>query len=470
MAAKPKQTDMRDGLRRTPASAPTGFLGGDRIETILPLVVLALSAGMLLNGFNSALGQALAAMVNACALILLLLERPPAIVEWRRTLPVLGLAVAALAWVLLVTALRPFPDPAVPFAPDLFGAQLLSYIAGIEALLCGWMVGLRAGATGRAVDWLIAILAGSFVLGLLMRQVGTDGVLDYWLVVRQGRFQGLVGNVNVTAAAAGAVAAMALAGLLLVGGELREDSVTRGARARAGFYALAGLVSLGVVIATASRFSSLCTLAAVAIVAVLGLRGTVRVPRGLVTLLAVMALAMLLIIVRFGDALFLRTGDFGGDLAVRGKMWSHYLDLALRAPIAGYGFGSFPGVNSYFLSGIRFAELTWSANSAHDIFLQLALNGGVPYLALMVAAAATLAWQVLHGLRWRWTLLELGIAAAVLLILSSALIDIALDVPAMVTIALFLAGTLWGTALVPMSARLEAPRRPPGEQKAHISR
>jgi O-antigen ligase len=240
-------------------------------------------------------------------------------------------------------------------------------------------------------------------------------------------------------------------------------------KVRAGFYAAAGLISLGIVIATASRFASLCTLAALATVAGLAWREQAQLPRGLILLLAAIGVALLLITLLYGGELFLRAGELGGDFSVRTRMWSHYLDLAEGAPIGGYGLGSFPSLNTYSLSGVRFAELTWSANSAHDIFLQLAINGGIPYLVLIVAAAVMLVRQVLRGLHLRWDLPEVGVAAALLLILSSALIDIALDVPGMVSVALFLAGLLWGTALVPGPLRLQARRGPPRDQEAGIS-
>ena len=89
-------------------------------------------------------------------------------------------------------------------------------------------------------------------------------------------------------------------------------------------------------------------------------------------------------------------------------------------------------------------------NSAHDLPLQLILSGGLPYAALLAAAAGIAAWRVLRFV-WRRPVAaqDAGMLCACALLLALSMIDIVLDVPTTIGVALFLAGALWGRAIAP---------------------
>lgn len=146
--------------------------------------------------------------------------------------------------------------------------------------------------------------------------------------------------------------------------------------------------------------------------------------------------------------LLARFDTLGSEALVRSMMWDHYLDLAAAAPLQGYGPGSFPTLNAATLDNPLTARSLWFVNSAHNLFLQIALAGGIPYLILMIWAG----WRILTPVgqlarRGQLPVDTLGTFAFVLLILSCATVDIALDVPAVILVTLFLTGLLWGRAL-----------------------
>lgn len=453
------------GRRALRARAPdeAGFLGGDRIGELVPAVALAISGGMLLDGFNSAMGQAICCIVNCTALILLLLERPPVLDRWREVLPVLGLLAAAALWVTLVSTIYAPSDPAAPFVPDLFASQMLSFVAGVAALLCGWLLGMRWSRTRQVVDWLIALSCLYLLFGLLLRAIGTNGLLDYWSVVREDRFQGLIGNVNVTAAVAGVTAVLALSRVFTTAARRRGAGLARREIFVAALYCLAVFIALGAAIATASRFTNLLTFTMVALLAGVNLMRNVRQLRLIGALLGAVALAVVVLLTQFSDLLVERMTRLPDGLALRETMWSHYLAIAADAPVTGHGLGSFPTVNGFYLTTPRFAEAMWAVNSAHNGLLQIAINGGVPYLAFILAASLYVCGQILAGCRARWSGETAGIAIAIFLIVACGMIDITLDVPATVTLMLFLAGLLWGAALIPAEILVAGPRRAPLE-------
>ena len=72
--------------------------------------------------------------------------------------------------------------------------------------------------------------------------------------------------------------------------------------------------------------------------------------------------------------------------------------------------------------------------------------------------------QIVGRLRGRWRVDDLAIVMMIVMMFAGGLVDILLDVPASVTVFLFLAGLLWGRAL-----RLVAPDVEPvrGEQLDH---
>jgi O-antigen ligase len=128
------------------------------------------------------------------------------------------------------------------------------------------------------------------------------------------------------------------------------------------------------------------------------------------------------------------------DSANRGQIFAAHWAAALKAPVGGYGLGSFTRVNGLIMNNANVATLD-TLGAAHNVYIQWAEQAGVPGAAAMFATvtaiAATLATAAVRRRRMRsWAL---GIMAVLLLFLLHGASDFALEVPSM---ALWLSVTL----------------------------
>jgi hypothetical protein len=448
-------TSARAGrIDRYGARRPSATLASGRrrlLAQALPLLVAGvLASGLVFNGFNSAAGQAIGAILSCLMLAAVILDRAPDVRLWRAMLPVLVPALTGIAWLALGAAgLHPWPTTqAVPLAPDLAGPELVGAAGALAALVAGGLLGADRRLVFRILVLVIALACCSFVAGLVIREAGGAGALGYWTAERRGRFAGTIGNVNTLAAVAGGVLLLSLAlgaqSVLAAGGAWKGVARTP---AWLGF-ALAAALASGTMVLTAARFPLVMLVSVLLLGAGWVAIRSRRVPRGLPAFAAVALLLLALIGWANSDLLTERLGSTGSDGLVRLQMWSHYWQLAWESPLYGYGAGSFPALNEARLDSPALARSLWIVNSPHNILLQLMLAGGLPYLLLIVAAAGMLAWPVARLMVSPAARAEdAGLCGWVILVLGCAMVDLALDVPGMVTLTLFLAGLLWGRAL-----------------------
>lgn len=406
----------------------------------LPLITAAtIASGLLFNGFNSAIGKT-ASCLLACALATVLLaDRRPSMSFWLAIRMGLGALCLAVAWLIVIAV-----TPGMAFAPDLALTDILGVAGCIAALLAGCLMGLDGLQTGGARLLIVFFAILTFLIGLALRELGADGTLDYWSVVRQGRLAGTIGNINVTAAIAGGIALLAV-GLALdrtAGRSRRKRRDRETAMALALFVcAILALVTLAL---TAARFP---TVALVLVAAAFGMSEAMAGRFRLRTLAkAVMAIGFLAICVTIAntDLLMERFTRLDSEGAVRTMMWRHYFDLWLESPHYGYGPGAFSEINTHRLDTPQLARALWSVNSPHNVLLQLLLKGGWPYALLIGVAAWSIARPIVRHLAGpKATFEDRGVGAFLMLVLACSLVDIALDVPAAVQLMAFLAGTLW---------------------------
>ena len=122
--------------------------------------------------------------------------------------------------------------------------------------------------------------------------------------------------------------------------------------------------------------------------------------------------------------------------------------MAMAQPWFGYGPGSFPDVNRMALDDPVVAQAAWTANSAHNLVLQLLLKGGLFYTIALFAAAALIVRDIVRYFAdARRSVEAWGLLTVTALILCSSMVDIALDVPATIIIGMFATGFLWGETL-----------------------
>lgn len=397
---------------------------------------------MLWNGYDSASGKAVSAVTNGLALSLAAFRFPPSPRFRAAAWPLLACAALAFLWAALPhSGLLPFPGNPVTLAPDMAMAEMVGYWAGVAALFCGALA--ARDARGRGIALLLLATAISLILlfGLILRFTPLGEWTDYGLLARQGRFLSTVGNSNVTAALAGASSLLALWPLVdrqplgLTGRRVILLRIAMGA-------VLA--INLTAMVATASRFTIIVFFLGALCLLWPGMKARPTRDRTLIAGLTIAVALAAFFFAPSADLLSTRLGRLGVESGDRLFMWLHYADLALAAPVYGYGYGGFSSLNSAMLTSLEAASALSTVNSPHNILLQLVLVGGLPY-ALLIGAAAAL-WLRDFFARVKSKRLSAHRAAplaALALLLASAMVDISLDYPVAITITLFLAGLLW---------------------------
>ncbi len=430
---------------------------------VLPLPVLAstVSVGLFFHGFDSVNGEAVSCIVNGVLLILLLLMVPPYRAFWTRAAPLLLLVAVAIAWAIGATFQRGGS------LPDYASGKLLSLASGIGALLCGALLARGRRRRRALIDWLLVVNCAGFLIGLLARQQGPH-LLGFWNLDREGRFTGLIGNANVTAAIAASFAIVSFSRLSDTG---RAPAWSGRLRHRAALFHLPLFVlCFGVVLLTASRFTVVILGAMLIGLGALWFDPFRKRRWSRRFLAAVGVLIALLLFSQFSILLRDRMADAGRGGEDRVATWTHLAAVVGESPIYGYGLGSFPAVNAHFLTTPRFAQFDWALQSPHNLLLQFLLEGGVPYALLLVVAIVLGTCQVWRSHRRRWTRNDLVIALMIALIVLCSMVDIVLDMAAPVTLTLFLCGLLWGGDVDRSEIGVALPCPDPAHHEAWIGR
>lgn len=417
------------------------------------LPVLAALAGTiagLFNGFDTSFGPPLACLFGTGLLAVTLAAAPPRSAFWRQTAPVIALLAAAALWALSCSR-GWLGGPAL--VPDLAPAETLGLIGAGAALIAGAAIGADRLRLDRTVDLLVGFGIAVTVIGAIVAQQGIVLSDSFWHPGQGNRFAGTFGNANVAgcfyAVIATLAAARAIAALPPPGAQPRS----RPALLRW----LICLIAFAACIATASRTATVTAVIAIAALLILHAHGrrTGRRRGRLLVGLGAAALALGLVLFALSGDLIVRAQGIDGDWALRRLMWSHYADVAARSPLFGYGLGSFPTVNLRHLADPWQAQTMWSANAAHNIALALVIEAGLPFLLLTCAALLWIAVRVARRQRaQRFDPRVAGLAAALLVMIGNATVDIALDVPGVALLFWLMLGLLWGAAPQPTAGSL----------------
>lgn len=401
----------------------------------------ALSCAVAFNGLNNAFGQPLLFLLCGAVLALLLVLIPPSTPFWRNLAPVVALVCAAYAWATAPLWAGALVAPLQPryLLPDLLLVELLGAAALLMAFLSGAILATRRGSLGVAIDRLLLFACANALLGMLLRDHAAALPWHLWQPRAGVRFTGTMSNSNVTGAY---FAMMALLGAGRIAAsparwnspEVRTALVARG---------LAVLLCAGACLVTASRSANACLAVGMAVILLASLRKQRRQWLPLAGLLAGGALVAL----AFGlpDLLGTRWSNVAGGGGARLTMWRHYGAVAAQSPWFGFGLGGFSAANANTLTDPVLAQLLWTVNSPHNLVLQLVLEGGMGFLILLSAAALLIARWSIASLVERALLVDrLGVMLAILAAIACTMVDIALDVPAIAALTLFLAGLLSG--------------------------
>lgn len=421
----------------TPAN---GRASRQRLGWAAPALAGLLVAQWLAGGANQGVSSALAACADAALAIAVFALAPAQSRFWARARGPFVLLAAALLWAALPGLLpaglaRALAMPVNP-AADRFALALAKALATTLLLIVAGLLAYRDGSARG----LVRVLT---LAGLVYLLWAAADALD-WLYdsARAARYSGTIGNPN----AAGIVfAALALlAGGLALAPEA-EPPALRGA-------ALAGsAVALVLCALTGSRSAVLLALVGGALLLVRRWRRWQdgRPPLRLVAA-AGLALVVLLGVVAWATPVGDRSAYLPEDAGSRWAVIDHYAGIAQAQPVWGHGLGSFYDVNQQTLTP-EVAPLYWNFGAAHNAAVQQAIETGWPGLALLLLALAAIGWQVARARRDWWTVAPL---CALFAITGSAMVDIALNVPAVAALFAVLLGAIWGAALASGTPRV----------------
>jgi hypothetical protein len=405
-------------------------------------------------GANGALLAALAAILQTGSALVILALVWPAARLWKGVAPVLLVILAGLGWACLPEFASSFGwsaslpwGPAVRFVPDLLLANICRYLGTMATLVAGAMIGYRRGLMRTTVDWLIVFGTINAVTGLVLREIDPVHIWGLGKNIHRFRFTGTLQNANAAACIFGVITLLAVARLLVT------MQASRGAR---GFGAMSVLllnvvavvIGFGACLITGSRATLMLAVLGLAWLGLTAYRDRAAAPRIRWLTPAAIAAACLAMLALFGELTLSRMDGLAGGSENRWLIWQHYWGLAVREPVYGYGLGSFSDMNLHFLSSREDALNFAYINAAHNHLLQLLLAGGWPFVASQIVAVALMVVPIARNRRVGqhdpvFSGLWLGLAV----IGGCSMIDVALAVPAILTLAATLIGLLWGRSL-----------------------
>jgi O-antigen ligase len=413
-----------------------------------PLIALLVFAQIVAGGANDGMASALAACADALVALAVLALSPTASGFWRFARWPIALLAVALVWGALPAILphamaQALGVPANP-AADMVGLAFDKALTTSLLLIVAALLSYRTGSARDLVRWLTLV-------GMIYSVYAAVDAID-WLTdsARAARYGGTIGNPN--AAGIGFAAIALLAGGLVLAPDT-EHMLLRLA-------ALAGsAVALVLCALTGSRSAILLAVLFGVLLLVRRWRRWQdgRPPLRLVAP-AALALVMLMGVVAILTPVANRSAYLPEDAGSRWAVVEHFTMIANEHSVWGHGLGSFFEVNQRTLTADT-APLYWNFGAAHNAPVQVALETGWPGLILLGLALATIAVQVLAARRDWWSIAPLCATGA---IGGSAMVDIALNVPALAAFAAILSGAVWGAALANGSARRRTqPQRQP---------
>lgn len=151
-------------------------------------------------------------------------------------------------------------------------------------------------------------------------------------------------------------------------------------------------------------------------------------PRETVRKLVLALLAGLLLLILAGGALERRLWETAPDLAARSEIWSQTLAAIGESPLLGTGLGTFEAV----YRSHRSEDVRPGALMAHNDYLELALELGIPAAGLLVFSVLVLAGGCARGVWLRRRDFEYPAAGVAVCVLAGAhsLVDFSLQIPA----------------------------------------
>ncbi|WP_448188441.1 O-antigen ligase family protein [Azospirillum sp. sgz301742] len=354
---------------------------------------------------------------------------------------------AALAWA-MVQSVPGVPDQlwhplwrdaAAALAPDVqtagrIGLDERAALDGVMRLLCYggvfWLALLHTRSSRRAHHFVegLAIAGGLYaVYGLLLHVSGSETILWMEKWAYRGDVTATFVNRNTFATYAGLalLCAVAAAAHRMGAGPIRLVTLLRHVRRPTIVFPAAALVLAAALLGTGSRAGVAAAASGLGVL-VAGLLVASR-PQPRTGVALVTAGVGVVTLAGFVTLLWLRR-DAMPDLPDRLRIYAMALDAIAGRPWLGSGLGSFPAV----FAMERPLGLMQVWDQAHNTYLELALELGIPAAAALILAVLWLAGLCVRGILVRHTdrvYPALGLAATVLVGMH-AMLDYSMQVPA----------------------------------------
>ena len=426
------------------ATGPSARSGPLRNQLVCAATTVLIYSQLILFGANADILAAIFASLELLVALAVLyaLRAEPRGGMWRALGPVSLVFAAAVAWGALPALLRGvgLQSP----APDGPGLELVKLLGVGACVLIGAMVGASRTRLRLLIYWLVIAGLAYCLLTLWMGRAAPFTVWGQSKGAHLWRFTGSFLNANAAGCLFGMLGLLALS---LTRYRLSRTDLVRGGLRDYLLIALAGagaVAGFGACALTQSRAALVLSLALGGLMVVLTRLGERRSKPVVIVIAILLGAGLILGASQIGS----RWATLSGDVGLRTAAADHYLALAAARPWFGYGLGSFEAVHLAHLTPLL-APSIWDFGAAHVAALQAALEGGVPYLALLATVIAMLAAPALRtpeNGRVRGVLAQ-GAAAASLLALLCSFGDIALNVPAVAALAAILLGAVWSNAL-----------------------
>lgn len=410
------------------------------LAALAPIAAALIYVQLLVFGADDGILAAVFAMVEMifAAITLLVLGLEESNRLWRSLAAPLGLMAMAAIWAGLSQAFG------APFAPDAAPLELIK-LGGVAALfVAGALIG-RDRSRFESLAISIATLGLAFALLSLLLAKGDP--LTVWGQSKGAhtfRFTGTLLNANAAGCVFGMIALVSLGtGLSLVRRmDWRQAGLWRCFQMM--LVACAALANLTAGVLTASRTSLIVMLLLGALVVVVSARGRRTMhPLLLVGLLGLVAAGATLGLAQVAS----RWHSLGTDSGQRVLAYDQYIQLTHKAPWFGAGLGGFRSLNQSSLSPAT-APYLWDYGAAHSVVLQAALEGGWPFAMLLTAAILITVTMIAMNLRGgALGGIDAGILAAPVLAGACAMVDIALNIPAIAAFAALLIGNALGASV-----------------------
>lgn len=318
----------------------------------------------------------------------------------------------------------------------------LSATAGYFAIAMSAVLTVRDARRARQAALALCISGGAYALyGLIMWSSGLEMVLWYPKIDYFGVVTSTFINRNSFATYAGLVS---LVGFGLVFAELYElRHIAGGSRfqrvARIGemlirrqwLVLLSLMLLMPALLFTLSRGGMAAFLVGASVLLLLLTQASLlpRVWRW--RSLAIFLVSAVCAVFLFGQTFVERLSNEGVTDAYRKEAWSITLDGIKTSPLLGHGFGAFPEGFALYRDDRLPSRRFW--DKAHDTYLELAFDLGLPATVVLLAGFAALVTQMWKGLnrrrRERRVLPAVGLAALALGATHS-LVDFSLQIPA----------------------------------------